>query len=727
MKPTSLETSLASPVPHRRFAGLATRSLLAALAVASGATTPPTEASVGGDYDGDGKADFAILRDNRVHVRSDVANASSTWTAVDLPDLPDSSRALLESGDLNGDGRDDLVVSAPGANVVVLLPGPSSPSAELDVYELPIPGGPSASAWTRVPNARGAVAHWLALETPSPYRMQTAAPATGSTVPTAVRATVSLGATETEESLDLVSLPDAKGAPGLFGWLHRAAAKVDASAVVTWFDAEPPTGTGLKYKDIQVSTLGGSAALDVVQVPTVFAGPVVIAHARQTTVVVTLFPPSERSLEARAVETKVGEHRFVRWLPSTRGTDSAAPGRLWVVSADGTGANLFRPVADGTWVVESRMEAPSGDSFSDAVALEDGGLAAMLTSRGNPSDTEAARLAVYANRDGRLVLEHTTDLPARVARAATVRVILYDRDPFRDARAVPYESWAVDDWVRDARLNGDTVEVASATFRDARRGLGGTVSRVLQASRTVPRGAFVLGNQWEPDSSLHYAGAPAAPGPASLAPSPAPGSHPGPVDVTFATAAGTTIYARTAGGAWKSGPGPYRVERTAVLEYYGVDTQGRAGARGSGLYSIRESAAGPSVPRPVDSDRDGLEDGWERRFFGSLAESGATDFDGDGFTDQQEYVGNADPRNPRSVPAAGSTLSAAIRIARSDRGGVILTWLGRAGVASFVEASEDLRSWRRVQAAPVAVDGLMRWEDDNPDAGVRFYRVTVGP
>ena len=52
----------------------------------------------------------------------------------------------------------------------------------------------------------------------------------------------------------------------------------------------------------------------------------------------------------------------------------------------------------------------------------------------------------------------------------------------------------------------------------------------------------------------------------------------------------------------------------------------------------------------LDSDSDGLPDWWEMWFFVSLAESGADDYDGDGWTNLQEYANDLDPTEEDARP-----------------------------------------------------------------------------
>ena len=54
----------------------------------------------------------------------------------------------------------------------------------------------------------------------------------------------------------------------------------------------------------------------------------------------------------------------------------------------------------------------------------------------------------------------------------------------------------------------------------------------------------------------------------------------------------------------------------------------------------------------VDSDFDGLEDEWERQFFGGLASGPEDDLDGDGYSNIKEFLGGSDPTDKNSKPGS---------------------------------------------------------------------------
>ena len=61
---------------------------------------------------------------------------------------------------------------------------------------------------------------------------------------------------------------------------------------------------------------------------------------------------------------------------------------------------------------------------------------------------------------------------------------------------------------------------------------------------------------------------------------------------------------------------------------------------------------------PIDDDRDGMPDDWEKLHFGTTARGSPTDsssdFDGDGYTDLEEYLNGTDPKVPDSVKHAAA-------------------------------------------------------------------------
>uniref|UniRef100_UPI00262F78D4 hypothetical protein n=1 Tax=uncultured Formosa sp. TaxID=255435 RepID=UPI00262F78D4 len=80
----------------------------------------------------------------------------------------------------------------------------------------------------------------------------------------------------------------------------------------------------------------------------------------------------------------------------------------------------------------------------------------------------------------------------------------------------------------------------------------------------------------------------------------------------------------------------------------------------NGVYTERLDTSDYKVPsitsqtRPsdYDTDQDGMADEWERNAFGDLSKDGTGDFDGDGYTDLEEFLNNVDEDNtPVTTPS----------------------------------------------------------------------------
>lgn len=122
----------------------------------------------------------------------------------------------------------------------------------------------------------------------------------------------------------------------------------------------------------------------------------------------------------------------------------------------------------------------------------------------------------------------------------------------------------------------------------------------------------------------------------------------------------------------------------------------------------------------TDSDSDGLDDAWEKAFFGDLSYDGGADPDADGHTNHQEYKAGTNPMNATSVMRVdGLTLSDTK---------ITLRWLAAPGRSYKVQYSESLTesSWTIVPGVVKIVSSQATITDDRPEnAACRFYRLEL--
>ena len=123
----------------------------------------------------------------------------------------------------------------------------------------------------------------------------------------------------------------------------------------------------------------------------------------------------------------------------------------------------------------------------------------------------------------------------------------------------------------------------------------------------------------------------------------------------------------------------------------------------------------------TDSDADGMDDAWEKAYFGDLSHTGSGDSDDDGITDSVEFKTGTNPRDPVSRFSAQASLLP---------GGnqVTIRWPAVPGWSYRVQYNEDLgkTNWNDVSGG-VMVNGTIATGVDNA-AGTsnhRFYRVTL--
>jgi hypothetical protein len=127
-----------------------------------------------------------------------------------------------------------------------------------------------------------------------------------------------------------------------------------------------------------------------------------------------------------------------------------------------------------------------------------------------------------------------------------------------------------------------------------------------------------------------------------------------------------------------------------------------------------------------DTDGDGLPDNWELRYFGTTAAtSGATDTDGDGHTDVQEFVAGTDPTN------AVSQLR--ILSLTPDGDDVRVGWQTTGGHTNIVQTTLELTNTFIDLSTPIAIPGSGDTQTNYLDPGgatnnpTRFYRIRSAP
>jgi hypothetical protein len=129
----------------------------------------------------------------------------------------------------------------------------------------------------------------------------------------------------------------------------------------------------------------------------------------------------------------------------------------------------------------------------------------------------------------------------------------------------------------------------------------------------------------------------------------------------------------------------------------------------------------------VDSDNDGLPDDWELTNFGNLGRDGNGDFDGDGFSDRDEYIAGSDPKSASST----GPRPAVVR----NGTGFHVTFPTLTGRNYRLLYRDNLvsGSWQPVTAlaggqtnpAPGTGGNVTLTDTATPSGGMRFYQIEV--
>ena len=141
-----------------------------------------------------------------------------------------------------------------------------------------------------------------------------------------------------------------------------------------------------------------------------------------------------------------------------------------------------------------------------------------------------------------------------------------------------------------------------------------------------------------------------------------------------------------------------------------------------------------SEPRPVeaaldlgayestDANGNGIEDNWERRYFGSLTNTNGAataDPDHDGVNNKQEYMADTDPTNSASFLAFNALLR--------TNGGTRLSWKGGTSVWQYVEHRHNLIStgetWTVVVTNPPPMTTTNSLILSDPPDALMLYRL----
>ncbi len=386
------------------------------------------------------------------------------------------------------------------------------------------------------------------------------------------------------------------------------------------------------------------------------------------------------------------------------------------------------------FVLRETLTPPTGERFANVLALAEDRLFASMSLGGagflqdTMSNDASVPYAIYADKgDGfEIVAQGNTPLFSKSGAHATVT--LFTGDPL-GGDAFEFETFLTGDWARNASLSGGQINVTSESYLGSVIGLGNPTPVPLTPTNTPGPGAAVLANQFgDTGSSLFFNGAVTADGNAAVTIAPPPGSYDAPVPITFIAPAGTSVMYRVNGQPWQAaGLVGFFVSSDAAVDYYGQAASGALGSIQSASYEIALSLTS-------DSNHDFLPDAIAVAL--GLDPFGDQDADGDGYTNAEEVFNGSDPTTPNSVPGVISVvvippLSFDVRVFLPDAGG---------GLADIPASEGNIRVFSPVEGevgdalvgnngiAPVTVADYYGENDTrsvHARSGQRFYDALI--
>lgn len=288
------------------------------------------------------------------------------------------------------------------------------------------------------------------------------------------------------------------------------------------------------------------------------------------------------------------------------------------------------------------LQLPPGEKLTGAIPLANGNVHLLTGHEGRTHRFHSFRL-----QGGMHQLHSSGDMPPPNPLGTLGNVFLFQSEPFVSPLPGLVRILNAADWSSQLNLNGGTVQVQAEALLSSHQGLANPSPRNLGAKPAVA--AFGLVNQYQEQISvMSFQAAIGDPGSEPKI-QPPPGAQPGAVVVEIRTVTPTheIHYRRGRNASWQMaiGVASFQLFQDTTVQYY-------ANAPASSTRSMLHEATYtfPSPPAEQDSDGDGVPDFVEIEK--GLDPNGGADSDGDGYTDKEELFAGTNPLNVNDPPAA---------------------------------------------------------------------------
>ncbi len=392
--------------------------------------------------------------------------------------------------------------------------------------------------------------------------------------------------------------------------------------------------------------------------------------------------------------------------------------RLLVIFDDGASATVFTFDGINTPVAWSDFVPEAGERFRAATLSGGGGF--LLAS--SPEATTRSQTFQPHRReaDGTYTPLASASLPMVTTNSGRANVLLFSDPPFVTENVRPLAALHAGDWTRSITIDGGgNVSAIGEVFGGSTAGLDNPDVYLLGSAMGADE---VLANQFEP--WLSVVSLRAAFDTPELEPSiaPMPGHFDKAQKLSFMAAAGTTVMFRLGNGAWQTWAGGtvWLIEDTIVSFFGTAGASLRNSALRTAVYSFAKD--GPWL----DSDHDGIPDFVE--IASGIPDPGAGhDTDGDGAADDAELLAGTDPNNGADKPAPGTprpgdtgiTLTATLRSWTAGAPDPLLV----TSEATRIDAL-DIAAARFATRETLALTDTVSFENFSVPASTRFVSLT---
>ncbi|MEY2407971.1 MAG: hypothetical protein QOF48_641 [Verrucomicrobiota bacterium] len=316
--------------------------------------------------------------------------------------------------------------------------------------------------------------------------------------------------------------------------------------------------------------------------------------------------------------------------------------RLLLIFGSGASAGIYNFNGASAPILVTNLTAPPGESITGAAQIGNNGVM-LLSGVGGVSSSFHQYTAV----GGGYNLSASGALPAITPYSGGANVFQFQTEPFVTAPATLLRSLNAGDWSSKFTLVAGNAGATAERFGGTSNGLGNPVLTSL--GKAHPSAGFGLVNQYGIPISLFGLTPAAGDQVAEVMISPEPGSYRTSQQISFnATPAGNQVwYRQSVAAAWTLYAAPFWIYTNTTIFYYAKTPAGISNSLlRTAVYTFTDATG------VRDSDGDGVPDFVE--LAKGLDPTAGADSDGDGWSDKDELVRHTDPNDATSHPPLGT-------------------------------------------------------------------------